>query len=159
MSIRIERISEQVRAELARILREEISDPRVGLLSLTRVKVSKDLSQALIFWSPLDIDGETELEEMQSGLESATGYIRRQLARQLELRKTPALSFRYDPSIEQGSRTLALMRSIDAGGETRRGEDADSAAPDEPGDTDAPGKTDDTDAPGKTDETDERSDS
>lgn len=127
MSIRIERISEQVRAEIARILRDEISDPRVGLLSLTRVKVSKDLSQALIFWSPLDVEGETDIEETQAGLESAAGYVRRELARLLDLRRTPALSFRYDPSIEEGSRTLTLMREL------REKERDGAPRPDEPG--------------------------
>jgi ribosome-binding factor A len=127
VSIRIERISEQVRAEIARILRDEISDPRVGLLSLTRVKVSKDLSQALIFWSPLDVEGETDIEETQAGLESATGYIRRELARLLDLRRTPAPSFRYDPSIQEGSRTLSLMREV------RENERKRGNRPEEPG--------------------------
>ena len=68
MSIRIQRVSEQVRAEIARLLREEVSDPRIGLLSITRVKVSPDFSTALVFWSPLDIDGETDLSAVAAGL-------------------------------------------------------------------------------------------
>ncbi len=112
MSIRNERIAEQIRGELAKLLREETSDPRIGLLTLTRVKVSPDLSTAIIFWSPLDIEGEVVVEEVSRGLDSAAGFLRGRIAAELALRRTPALSFRYDPSIEEGSRTLALLRSL-----------------------------------------------
>ncbi len=112
MSIRIERIGEQIRSELARLLREEVSDPRVGLLSITRVKVSPDLSTALIFWSPLDIDGETDLAEMEQGLASASGFLRSRLGSLLTLRRTPQVMFRYDRSLDEGARTLALLRSL-----------------------------------------------
>ncbi len=112
MSLRNERIAEQIRAELAKLLREEVSDPRIGLVTLTRVKLSPDLSTAAVFWSPLDIQGEIVLEEVSRGFESAAGFLRGRMAAELSLRKTPALSFRYDSSIEEGSRTLALLRSL-----------------------------------------------
>jgi ribosome-binding factor A len=113
VSIRTQRIAEQIRAEVARILREESSDPRIGMLSITRVKVSPDLSHAILFWSPLALEGQAEPEEIEAGLRSATGFVRRLLARNLELRHTPALQFRHDPSIELGSRTIALLRSLE----------------------------------------------
>ncbi len=112
MSVRNERIAEQVRGELSRLIREEATDPRIGLLTLTRVKVSPDLSSATVFWSPLDLEEETDLEEMGEGLASAAGFLRTRLAAGLTLRRTPALSFRHDRSIEEGSRTLALIRSL-----------------------------------------------
>ncbi len=112
MSVRNERIAEQVRSELSRLIREEATDPRIGLLTLTRVKVSPDLSTATVFWSPLDLEEETDLEEMGEGLASAAGFLRTRLAAGLTLRRTPALSFRHDRSIEEGSRTLALIRSL-----------------------------------------------
>jgi ribosome-binding factor A len=112
VSLRNERIAEQIRAELAKLLREEVSDPRIGLVTLTRVKLSPDLSTAAVFWSPLDIQGEIVLEEVSRGFESAAGFLRGRMAAELSLRKTPALSFRYDSSIEEGSRTLALLRSL-----------------------------------------------
>ena len=62
-AVRNERIAEQVRAELSRLLREETSDPRVGMLTLTRVKVSPDLSTATVFWSPLELETEHDPEE------------------------------------------------------------------------------------------------
>ena len=106
-SVRNERIAEQVRAELSRLLREETSDPRVGMLTLTRVKVSPDLSTATVFWSPLELETELDPEEIGRGLASAAGFLRKRLASELALRRTPALSFRHDRSIEEGSRTLA----------------------------------------------------
>jgi ribosome-binding factor A len=60
MSIRSERIGEQIRQELSRLLRDEVSDPRIGLVSLTRVAVAPDLSTAGVFWSPLDIGDSPE---------------------------------------------------------------------------------------------------
>ncbi len=112
MSVRTERIAEQLRGEVSRILRDEVSDPRIGLLSIVRVKVSADLSTALLFWSPVDVSEHVDLEEMADGLESAKGYVRRQVAQNLQLRRTPALSFRYDDSIAKGSETLALIQSL-----------------------------------------------
>ena len=111
-SLRNERIAEQVRGELARLIRDETSDPRIGLLTLTRVKVSPDLSTATIFWSPLKLDDEVDPEEVGRGLQSAAGFLRTRLASELALRRTPALSFRHDRSIEEGSKTLALLRSL-----------------------------------------------
>jgi ribosome-binding factor A len=111
-SLRNERIAEQVRGELARLIRDETSDPRIGLLTLTRVKVSPDLSTATIFWSPLKLDDEVDPEEVGRGLQSAAGFLRSRLASELALRRTPALSFRHDRSIEEGSKTLALLRSL-----------------------------------------------
>lgn len=155
MSFRMERIAEQLRAELARLLREEVSDPRIGLVSLTRVEVARDLATAQVFWSQLDprtdpvrteharTDGleppaeeakrkspkrgdrrgprrgsrSFELEEalrpIADGLESASGFLRRRLAQELALRRTPALRFRHDPSIRVGSDTLALISGLE----------------------------------------------
>ncbi len=118
-SLRNERIAEQVRGELARLIRVETSDPRIGLLTLTRVKVSPDLSTATIFWSPLELEDEVDPEEVGRGLDSAAGFLRTRLAAELSLRRTPSLSFRHDRSIEEGSRTLALIRSLPELAETR----------------------------------------
>ncbi|MDG2051250.1 MAG: 30S ribosome-binding factor RbfA [Myxococcota bacterium] len=126
MSIRIQRVSEQVRAEIARLLREEVSDPRIGLLSITRVKVSPDFSTALVFWSPLDIDGETDLEQVAQGLESAGRFLRGRLGALLRLRRTPELSFRHDASIQEGTRILTVLRDLPETGRDSK-EPVDSA--------------------------------
>ena len=135
MSIRIQRIAEQIRAELARLLREETADPRIGLLTLNRVKVAPDLSTALVFWSPLDVEGETDVAEMQAGLDSAAGFLRGRIGAVLRLRRVPELAFRFDPSVEEGSRVLSLLRSLphaEAAGESEQAAPSspEGAAPD-----------------------------
>ena len=114
MTRRTERIAEQLRGEIARVLREEASDPRVELVSLTRVDVAPDLSNAVVFWSAMDMQGGATPEEIQDGLESAAGFVRKRLARELPLRRMPELRFRHDPSLALGSETLNLLRTLDA---------------------------------------------
>ena len=112
MSRRTERIAEQLRSEIARILREDATDPRTRLVTLTRVDVAPDLSNALVFWSALDIRDEDSAEDTQQALESAASFVRRHLAHSLTLRRVPALRFRYDPSLVLGAQTLSLLRSL-----------------------------------------------
>lgn len=112
MSIRRERIGEQVRGELSRLLRDEVSDPRVGMVSLTRVEVAPDLSTASVFWSPLDAEV-PDLARVAEGLTSAAGFLRKRVAQELSLRRTPELRFRHDPSLALGADTLALLRELE----------------------------------------------
>lgn len=112
MSRRTERIAEQLRSEIARVLREEATDPRTRLVTLTRVDVSPDLSNALVFWSALDIRDAESAEDIQDALESAASFVRRHLAHALSLRRVPALHFHYDPSLILGDQTLSLLRSL-----------------------------------------------
>jgi ribosome-binding factor A len=112
VSIRTERITEQLRNELSVILRDDVTDPRIGMLSIIRIKLSRDLSHAQVFWSPVSLD-DVDLDDMEAGLASAAPYVRRLVAERLNLRRTPAFDFRYDPSIEEGDRTLTLLKQLD----------------------------------------------
>lgn len=117
MTRRTERIGEQIRAELARLLREEVTDPRVGLVTLTRVDVSPDLRNARVYWSALHADAERDPREDAAGetalgLASAAGFLRRRLARLLHLKRVPELRFVHDPSLALGSETLNLIRGL-----------------------------------------------
>jgi len=112
MSRRTQRIAEQLRSEIARVLREEATDPRTRLVTLTRVDVAPDLSHALVFWSALDVRDPDSSEATQGALESAAPFVRRHLAHSLSLRRIPELRFRYDPSLVLGDRTLSLLRSL-----------------------------------------------
>lgn len=112
MSRRTERIAQQLRSEIARILLEEATDPRIHLVTLTGVDVSPDLSQAIVFFSVLEVEEGPELHRIEVGLASAASFVRRRLAQELPLKRVPALSFRYDPSLARGSRTLSLLRSL-----------------------------------------------
>lgn len=115
MTRRTERIAEQLREELARVLRESATDPRLRLVNLLRVDVSPELSNAIVYWSTLDVKDDKDVEATAAGLASAAGFLRRELAQTLELRRIPALRFRYDDSLELGSRTLALLSELGDG--------------------------------------------
>ena len=98
MAHRIERVNEEIRKELARIL-PTVKDPRVPpLLSVTAVETTGDLKECKVFVSALEGDE----KEMLRGLKSSGSYIRGALARSLKLRNTPELSFHADPSIKYG---------------------------------------------------------
>lgn len=113
-SVRIRRVAEQIRAELSQILREEVRDPRIGLVTLTRVKLAADFGAATVFYSPLGEDpDEARAAELEEAMRGAAGFARRLLARRMRLRQVPELRFVLDDSIAEGSHTLALLRSLD----------------------------------------------
>ena len=108
---RIGRIQEQLRIELSEIIEREIQDPRIGLATVTAVKVSPDLRHARVFISVLG-DAEQRKKTLQ-GLSSAASYARRSLSQRLHhLRRVPDLTFAYDESIETGSRIEELLDQI-----------------------------------------------
>lgn len=112
MTRRSERIGEQLRAELARLLLEETADPRLRFVTLTRVDVSPDLERADVLFSSFAKSGREDVAAVEAGLESAAGFLRHRLARALSLRKTPQLHFHHDPSLALGADTLTLLRSL-----------------------------------------------
>lgn len=97
---RIDRISEEVRREVDRIIREELSDPRItGTFSITRADVTRDLRHAKIYVSVLEDDCR---EGLMAALKSASGYIRRALGKGILIRYSPELSFVSDQNIAYG---------------------------------------------------------
>ena len=97
---RIDRISEEVRREVDRIIREELNDPRVtGTFSVTRAEVTRDLRYAKIYVSVLEDD---KREDLLKALKSAAGYIRRALGKGIIIRSAPELSFVSDQNIAYG---------------------------------------------------------
>ena len=97
---RIDRISEEVRREVDRIIREELSDPRIGgTFSVTRADVTRDLRHAKIYVSVLEDD---RREGMMKALKSAAGYIRRALGQNIIIRYSPELTFVSDENIAYG---------------------------------------------------------
>ena len=106
-SNRIGRINEEIQRELAALI-PTVKDPRVtGMISVTAVEATPDLKFAKIYISALDKGGE---EQVLRGLKSASGYLRRELGRALQLRYTPELSFVQDDSIVKGAHILELLR-------------------------------------------------
>jgi ribosome-binding factor A len=110
-SRRIDRIEEQFRMELGEIIEREIQDPRIGLATVTHVKVSPDLRHARVFISVLgDVD---QRKKTLDGLRSAASHVRRSLSRRLHhLRRIPELTFDYDESVEKGMRIEELLEQI-----------------------------------------------
>jgi ribosome-binding factor A len=113
-SVRIRRVAEQIRGELSQILREEVRDPRIRLVTIVRVKLAADLGAATIFYSPLGEDpSEERAVELEEAMTAVTGFARRLLSQRMKLRHTPDLRFILDDSIAEGSQTLELIRSLD----------------------------------------------
>jgi ribosome-binding factor A len=108
MSYRNERLAEAIKKEVAELLRDEIKDPRVGFVSITGVRVSKDLRYADIYASVLG-----EPEEQKASIEALTkaqGFVRSELGKRIRLRYTPEINFKLDQSIDRG---VQLVRLID----------------------------------------------
>lgn len=102
---RARRVGEQLRQELADILRREMKDPRVARVTITAVEVTSDLEHAKIFFSLLEGD----VAEIRGVLQKAAGFLRTELAHRMRLRTVPRLNFQYDESIERGNRMDRLI--------------------------------------------------
>jgi ribosome-binding factor A len=110
MSLRTERIADLIRAELSELIRRELRDPRVALATVTAVEVSADLRHADVRISAIG-DEPARLQTM-NGLDSARGFLRRELARRLSLRVTPELKFHLDRGAEHSQEISDLLDRI-----------------------------------------------
>lgn len=113
MSRRTERVAELLRGEIAQVLRREAQDPRLSLVTLTRIDLAPDFSHAAVYWSTLDRD--VEISDVQRALEHAAPFLRSRIARAVSLKRVPELRFRHDASLEKGSEMLSLLREISDG--------------------------------------------
>ncbi len=101
------RIADQIQRELADLIRNELKDRRVGMITLTDVEVSQDYAHAKIFYTTLGSEEDNFLTG--KGLEHAARFLRSQLSHRLRLRVVPQLHFIYDESVEQGIRLSQLI--------------------------------------------------
>jgi ribosome-binding factor A len=106
---RSERVSDQMKQEIADILMRKIKDPRIGFVTVTDVEVSDDLRNAKVFVSVYGGDKEASLK----GLKSASPFIRAELGRRMRMRFTPELLFRFDSTVEQGAHIMEILRSLE----------------------------------------------
>jgi len=109
MSERMRRVNESVRAVVAEAV-SDLKDPRIGLVTITGVEVSPDLRQGRVFVSVLG--GERKRRASLAGLQSAHGFLQGRIARELNLKRTPQLSFEYDPTVERGVRMTKLIDEL-----------------------------------------------
>ncbi len=122
---RRERLEELVKRVVADALLSEIKDPRIGFVSVVRVKLAKDYSVADIFVSVLGDD--TQKKKSMAGLESARNYIQFLVGKGIQLRSTPRLIFHLDTSVEEGVRLVGVIERLDAEVGGKHSVDADDA--------------------------------
>ena len=106
---RAERVSDAVQQELAVLIRDNVRDPRVGMLSVTDVEISRDLAYAKVFVSFVGERSQNDIDAALEALNGASGYLRKLLAGSIKLRITPKLQFSYDESGRRGQHLSALI--------------------------------------------------
>jgi ribosome-binding factor A len=106
---RMRRVNESVRAVLAEAV-GELKDPRIGFVTVTGVETSPDLRHATVFVSVLG--SQRKRDTSLAGLEAAHGVLQGQIARELRLKRTPQLTFQYDPTVEHGVRMSKLIDEL-----------------------------------------------
>lgn len=109
------RVAEQLQMELAKIISQELNDPRLHFVTVTRVEVSGDLEHANVFISVLGSDEEEE--ESLEGLRHAQAYIRTLVAKRLPLRHVPELDFKHDKAVENTMRVWELLEGLKQDGD------------------------------------------
>ena len=126
VSSRVQRVGDQIQKELASLIQLEVSDPRIGMVSITGVEVSRDLSHAKVFVTVMNTLSEDasvnqltlsspgkldriEVEENIKALTKASGFLRTMLSKRLSTRSIPKLQFYYDNSIERGQQLSGLI--------------------------------------------------
>ncbi|MDD5394519.1 MAG: 30S ribosome-binding factor RbfA [Thiothrix sp.] len=119
---RADRVGEQIRRDLAMLIRDRVKDPRVGMISLLDVEVSKDFAHAKIWFDVMKPEHGIEAQE---ALNHAAGFLRRELGHLLKLRMTPALHFFYDDTQSRGNALSVLIAKAVA---SDRHEDDDNGA-------------------------------
>ncbi|NLM17682.1 MAG: 30S ribosome-binding factor RbfA [Candidatus Riflebacteria bacterium] len=110
MTRRQERVSALIMRDLSEIIQRRLQDPRIKNVHIVNIEISPDFSFAKVYYSFL---GESEqCDEIQKGLDSAKGFMRRELKKKLDLRVIPELAFFYDSSVKRGDHILELLKKI-----------------------------------------------
>lgn len=104
---RSSRVAEQVQRELAELIRLELKDPRVGLVTITGVELTPDYAHAKIFYTTLA--DPSARQGIDAGLRRASGFLRRELGRRIRIHTLPELHFVFDESVERGDRLSRLI--------------------------------------------------
>ena len=105
--MRKERVASVLKREISRIVSQEMADPRLQFVTITEVKVSNDLKNAIVYFSSLG-----DKKEAFKILNKAKGYVRSMLAHRIRIKSMPALEFKVDKSFEQGQKINALFKEI-----------------------------------------------
>ena len=115
---RTERVGDHLQQEVARLVQLELRDPRLKLVSITGVDVSRDLAHAKVFFTQLGVDDKAEGDKSAEVLNRAAGFIRSEIARGSTMRTVPKLHFRFDESVGRGRDMEALLKSVKSADES-----------------------------------------
>ncbi|HUH98592.1 MAG TPA: 30S ribosome-binding factor RbfA [Anaerolineales bacterium] len=118
--LRLQRIADRIRHEISDMLIREINDPRLKLISITDVKVDKELAFADVYVSA--VEGRSRSTEILAGLESASGFLRRTLASRIALRVFPRLRFHWDPTPENADHIEKVLAELRAKSKPEKGQ-------------------------------------
>jgi ribosome-binding factor A len=116
--MRAERIADRIREELSEMLIQNVSDPRLSGISITGVRIDRELAYAEVYFSALE--GSERAKEILDGFKHAQGFLRRELALRVDIRTFPRLRFHYDPTFERAEhieRLIASLHESEAAGE------------------------------------------
>lgn len=133
---RLARLNEQLKRELAMLIRTDVRDPRVGVVTVTAVDVTNDLSLARVFVRA--IGSESEIVEALEGLNAAAPFLRAALGKELTIRRIPELRFQRDKSLEHAMRIEEILSDVLPEDEPGAAPESDAAGEPEPGADDAP---------------------
>ncbi|MFZ2290431.1 MAG: 30S ribosome-binding factor RbfA [Halopseudomonas yangmingensis] len=106
---RTQRVGDQMQRELAQLIQREVRDPRLGMVTLTAVDVSRDLAHAKVFFTLLGKDSAEDIELNLEILKDSAGYLRMLLGKSMKLRSIPQLHFQYDESVRRGVHLSSLI--------------------------------------------------
>jgi len=112
---RSEKVADLIQKEISQMLVKSIKDPRIGFVTITKVSVSEDCRFAKVYFSVVGTPAERE--RSVKGLDSAKGFVRKELGRRIRLRYTPEILFQFDPSIEYAIHMGELIQTIQQGKE------------------------------------------
>lgn len=111
MSVRrVERVSQEIRDEIATMIGRELKDPRIGFVTVTRVDLTPDLRFARVYVSVLG--DKAQQQKSLEGLKQATGWVRREVGRRLRMRLTPDVQFVYDKGVDATARVATLLDEV-----------------------------------------------
>jgi ribosome-binding factor A len=107
---RTQRVADYLQRELAALIQHEVRDPRIGMVSITGVNVSRDLRHARVYYTAMDTNSTEEAAESTEALNKAAGFLRSQLSRDSSMRSVPQLKFYFDTSVGRGRDLEDLIR-------------------------------------------------
>lgn len=119
MKLRVEKLQELIKQEVSKMLLKEIKDPRIGFVTVTDVEMTGDLREAKIFVSIMG--NEEQVKNSWAGLQSALGFVRREIGHRIRLRFTPFVSFAIDKSLDYGEHIQKLLLQIEREQQTIQG--------------------------------------